>query len=472
MKTRTRWLLIFVFVACQVTAFFLLFPNPAYADDCLRDPLNAADCMRTTGARQVGSVVISLAGTLAATLVSVVGSSASTAATATSAAVGSSSSAVEGAVEGAVVAGPPIYMPVSPVVPGDSESAIGAYGAIMHNAGEYLIHSADEAPAPPPAPAPPQVPEPSVDLNPPPTGVEGQTPQLPLEPPPAPTPAPVEGTPSVLQGDAVMPLVPGLTDTALPGPLKDLLEGMVNNGEQTGQEIIKNLPEWVDSAPFDILKNAVGTSATLAGTLKEYVKFVDSPETIQAIHDALHTWQNNPTTEAAEEYLKQLGKTTDSQVVKLSDGLDHAAKGIDVIEAVGKGLSEAEKEGFTGEDKAWAIGGELAKKYLTWQLTKNPVFGAVDWIVGTATQAKWGKEGRVDIGGLVDKAGDKWKDVVKEYTSNTGGAPEAEASSQTADQFLSSIRRIKQQVNSGQISKEEGSIRAHKLQQILMGGAQ
>jgi hypothetical protein len=82
MKTRTRWLLIFVFVACQVTAFFLLFPNPAYADDCLRDPLNAADCMRTTGARQVGSVVISLAGTLAATLVSIVSSATSAVTTA------------------------------------------------------------------------------------------------------------------------------------------------------------------------------------------------------------------------------------------------------------------------------------------------------------------------------------------------------------------------------------------------------
>ena len=41
----------------------LLAPSPAYADDCLTDPLNAADCMRTGGFRQGITVVIGGAAT-------------------------------------------------------------------------------------------------------------------------------------------------------------------------------------------------------------------------------------------------------------------------------------------------------------------------------------------------------------------------------------------------------------------------
>lgn len=83
MKTRYRKMIIFFWVACQVVAFSLLFPTHVYADDCLSDPLNAADCMRTGGVRQGVSVVISVAGTLATILVTVLGGAAATAQTTT-----------------------------------------------------------------------------------------------------------------------------------------------------------------------------------------------------------------------------------------------------------------------------------------------------------------------------------------------------------------------------------------------------
>jgi len=79
MKTSYRKMIIFFWVACQVVAFSLLFPTHVYADDCLTDPLNAADCMRTGGFRQGTSVVISVAGTLATILVNVLGGAATAA---------------------------------------------------------------------------------------------------------------------------------------------------------------------------------------------------------------------------------------------------------------------------------------------------------------------------------------------------------------------------------------------------------
>lgn len=53
------WLVMF-------TALYLLTPAPVSAHDCLSDPLNAADCMRTPGFRTIITVGIAVAGTLSA----------------------------------------------------------------------------------------------------------------------------------------------------------------------------------------------------------------------------------------------------------------------------------------------------------------------------------------------------------------------------------------------------------------------
>ena len=73
MKTKNRQLMVGLWLICQLLALSLLLPASAYADDCLTDPLNAADCMRTPGFRPVISVIISVGGTLATILVNLLG---------------------------------------------------------------------------------------------------------------------------------------------------------------------------------------------------------------------------------------------------------------------------------------------------------------------------------------------------------------------------------------------------------------
>jgi hypothetical protein len=53
-----------ILIAFFLTTLALLIPTTsAFADDCLRDPLNAADCVRTPGARQLITTLIGIAGT-------------------------------------------------------------------------------------------------------------------------------------------------------------------------------------------------------------------------------------------------------------------------------------------------------------------------------------------------------------------------------------------------------------------------
>jgi hypothetical protein len=58
-----RFLRAFSLMCWLVLAVILFMPTSAYADDCTRDPLNAADCMRTGGFRQGITVVIGGAAT-------------------------------------------------------------------------------------------------------------------------------------------------------------------------------------------------------------------------------------------------------------------------------------------------------------------------------------------------------------------------------------------------------------------------
>jgi hypothetical protein len=63
----------FLFLGMQIVALALVLATPVYADDCLSNPFNAADCMRTPGFRQGTAVVVSVAATLTTVLVNVLG---------------------------------------------------------------------------------------------------------------------------------------------------------------------------------------------------------------------------------------------------------------------------------------------------------------------------------------------------------------------------------------------------------------
>ncbi len=74
-RPRTAWL------AALTVAAVLLVPAVCLGDDCARDPLNAADCMRSDGYRQFIVIVISILGTIGSIIASIVGATPATPAT-------------------------------------------------------------------------------------------------------------------------------------------------------------------------------------------------------------------------------------------------------------------------------------------------------------------------------------------------------------------------------------------------------
>ncbi len=353
--TLSLWLLF------QLLALSLFLPDLAYADDCTRDPLNAADCMRTPGFRPVISIIVSLGGTVATILVNVLSGAA--------AAAGSTS----GGMIPSVTLQPPVPPPVAP--PGVS---------------------------PPLPPAPPPVAPP------------GASPQ-----PPAPPP-----------------------QTGAP-------PGMLQNA-------------------FDIIKNLAGPAATITGSLSEFFTFPDSPQVVDGIRTALQAWRNNPTKANADALRKAVRNTNDLRLGRAAERLDLLSKAVDVVDAVRNGLSKAQERGYTGIDKAMAIGAELGKKGLTWILTKNPMVGLTDAAVGGATEMIWGV--RIDIGSAIDRGANAWDNITQEWARYTEGSIAQDAEMKMHDQFLHGLRRIRSQVERGEITPAEGIERVERLRNRMFGG--
>ena len=226
-----------------------------------------------------------------------------------------------------------------------------------------------------------------------------------------------------------------------------------------------------NSNVFELIKNLTGPASTVVGSLSEWFTFPDGPEVVQNIRNAMNAWRNNPTKEAAEEYIKSIRGTRDLRLKNLADKLDLLSKGVDLVDALGTGLNKANERGFTGVDKALTVGAEAGKKALAWMLTKNPAVGLADSALGGATEMMFGKEGRIDIGSTIDKGADAWDKTTQEYFNNTQGVTASDAEAQTQDQFLSSLRRIKQQVEQGKLTREQGGQRMRHLRDVMFGGA-
>lgn len=365
--------MILLWAAAQAIALSLILATPVYADDCLSDPLNAADCMRTTGFRQVISALVSLGGTIAVILINTLSNWAATLGGATGAA----------AAGGAPAAGAAAGSTAGPTTGG------------------------------PPPPAPVHAPPPPVTQP----------------PPPPPDQA------------------PGAYETA---------EGAVVGATK--------------SNVFDLIKNLTGPASTVIGSLTEWFTFPDGPEVVKNIRNAMNAWRNNPSKEAAEEYIKSIRGTRDMRLKNLADKLDLLSKGVDLVDALGTGLDKANERGFTGVDKVLTVSAEIGKKTLAWMLTKNPAVGLVDGALGGATEMLFGKQGRIDIGGTIDKGADAWDKTTQEYFANTQGVTDADANLQTQDQFLSGLRRIKEQFKDGKLTREEASQRMRRLRDRMFGG--
>ncbi|MGB4440661.1 MAG: hypothetical protein WBJ62_00335, partial [Coriobacteriia bacterium] len=243
----------------------------------------------------------------------------------------------------------------------------------------------------------------------------------------------------------------------------------------TQQQIEDALKNAVTSDDFNTIKIALGTLTNLTGAASEYISLADSPETIAAIKKAMQAWHAAPNPTTGKAYVNAIRQSSDLKLGRIANALGRVSQAVDIFEAFGKGLDKAAAEGFTSaSDKALIIFGEASKKFLTWQLTKNPLVAIADWGVGTVTESLWGPSGRVDIGGGVDKAVQAVeghvKDAAIEAGNVYGGGIEADANLQAADNFSNLIRRVRSQVDSGQITRAEGSRRLTRLREIMNQG--
>jgi hypothetical protein len=229
---------------------------------------------------------------------------------------------------------------------------------------------------------------------------------------------------------------------------------------------------------WDLASNFAGNGSTVVGTLSEFFDFQDSAETIRRVQQAMNDWHNNPTKEAADNYIKSLGKTVNVRLKNLSTTLGNMSMIMDGVDAVRAGLNRAAARAYTGDDKLLAIGAEYSKKVLNYALTSNPVVGLVNTAVGGATQLSFGAKGRIDIGSLIDKGSDLWDATTQEYAAYTGGsylpgdyAKELarDPNIQRKDQYLLGIRRIKKLIEQGRMTREEGCAQIRALQSIMGG---
>jgi hypothetical protein len=416
MKHNFLWLRkVFYFIlAVQFIVLLLSSATPVYADDCAWDPLNAADCMRTPGFRQGISVIMSVGGAATTVLVSVLSGGAQTV-----------------------------------VQPGDA------------------LVSDQKEPEPSEPDQPEDLPEDKEEMQP-----------------------PEEQEPDVSDDkDAQVPDEKddqGQSDPNSEDKQEPDQEPPEEQGE-TDQDKVEKPDETPEDAPekqddpssqpapdpstaeqvFILVKDLVGATGNIVGGFNEYATIADSPEKIKAIRDALEIWRKSPSSEAAQAYLDNLRKSNGLRANRLGDKLGMLSKGLDVVEALNKAVKVCNERGYTGSDALMRAAAELGKKGLGWMLTKNPIVGLADAAVGGATQMIFGAENKIDIGSTIDKTADAWDDFTQEAADLYYGNSVADADAARLDNLNRYLKRIRQQVNDGVISREEGSKRMRRLVKIM-----
>ncbi len=237
---------------------------------------------------------------------------------------------------------------------------------------------------------------------------------------------------------------------------------------------------FVDSDIWNLIKINTSAATTIMGTLGDLWKFPDSAETLKKMRDALDVWKRTPTAANADDYLKSLDNTFGGKnpgFKKVTDYLGNLAKGVDIMDAVGAGLKKAAEKGGVGVDNTLdtvgAVGAEVIKKGITWAITKNPIIGAVDGVVGGVSQAISGKDDRIDLGAGVDKVVGGVFNEYDKATSNVGRLWEkgvTDTARSTTNIALENARRhINNQVASGKLSPASGRARISRLEKLITG---
>lgn len=264
----------------------------------------------------------------------------------------------------------------------------------------------------------------------------------------------ISSNPSVIQPRAVSAAPPQPVTTPPPPPIittepPPLSQTTPPTVTPAGQE-----SPW--ELGFKAIKDSIGGAATSVDLFKDYFTIADSPQTVQAIRDAMQAWHNAPSTSSAADYLNALKNSNSVRLENLNNSLKSVGKGLDAIDAGINAYKICQERGYTGWDAVLTVGAEYGKKFVVNTITSNPVAGLVDAAVGNSTQLIFGADNKIDLSVIVDKSTAAWDEVTQEaaqmYNSNFKEA----ADNFRAETLQGLTNKMKQLVSEGKISKQEG----------------
>jgi len=220
------------------------------------------------------------------------------------------------------------------------------------------------------------------------------------------------------------------------------------------------------------------------------------------MRQAFRAWAENPNQATVKNYLASLKQAARLELPKWKEivGLQEAAKvekvgelnrlleqsndllgkislGVDLVDGGFKGLRIANEQGYSGTDKVLAVGAETSKKVLNYALTKNPLVNLVNAGVGSMTRITTGEQ--IDLSWAIDQGAQSWDKITQEYAEYTGGDWIAGANEdfgqalandpqiRQKDQYLHAVRRIKQQVEQGNLTRQDAANRIRQLRETL-----
>ena len=253
---------------------------------------------------------------------------------------------------------------------------------------------------------------------------------------------------------------------------------------------------------WELSTNLTGTSSTVVGSLSDLFDFKDDAQTIEKMREAFRAWAENPNQATAKNYLASIKQAARLELPKWKEivGLQEAAQvekvgelnrllkqsndllgnislGVDLVDGGFKGLKIANEQGYSGTDKVLAVGAEISKKVLNYALTKNPLVNLVNAGVGSMTRITTGEQ--IDLSWAIDQGAQSWDKITQEYAEYTGGDWIAGANEdfgqalandpqiRQKDQYLHAVRRIKQQVEQGNLTRQDAANRIRQLRETL-----
>jgi len=216
---------------------------------------------------------------------------------------------------------------------------------------------------------------------------------------------------------------------------------------------------------FNLVKDTVSTTGTLTGIYEQFLTNPNSLKTANIIKDVVKKLDQTPGVEATAEYVADVAKVKAAEkVAKIGKKLGVAGKLLDTAEALMNAEKICNERGYHGFDAALRTYAEVGKKGVVWLLTENPVVGLADAAAGGASSMVFGTDNKVDLSVAVEKADYAWDNVTRHASNKWNRSFESAAESEKAENLKHLTERIRNQVEEGKVSKQEGS---RRLQRVL-----